>query len=33
MMASAGVLRRHASFYRAMAVHDFKLSVQYRWPA
>lgn len=25
-------LRRHASFYGAMAAHDFKVSVQYRWP-
>jgi ABC-2 type transport system permease protein len=27
-----GALRRHASFYGAMAAHDFKMSVQYRWP-
>jgi ABC-2 type transport system permease protein len=27
-----GTLRQHASFYGAMAAHDFKMSIQYRWP-
>ena len=32
MSQVSDTLRRHASFYRAMAAHDFKMSVQYRWP-
>lgn len=32
LSGAPGLLRRHAAYYRGLAAHDLKISVQYRWP-